>query len=100
MASLFGAPVIAAASVAGAATSNPPAGASSPAVQASPAAHFDLNPPVVLMKGNHNPTFLICWHSQRDLIGELAWKSALYIWGGPILALVSLGFVLSRFGLW
>ena len=100
MASLFGAPVIAAASVAGAATSNPPAGASSPAVQASPAAHFDLNPPVVLMKGNHNPTFLICWHSQRDLIGELAWKSALYIWGWPILALVSLGFVLSRFGLW
>ena len=97
MASLFGAPMVAAATVAGAAQSNPPAG--DPPAEL-PAANFDLHPPVVLMKGNHNPTFLICWHSQRDLIAELAWKSALYIWGGPLLALASLGFVLSRFGLW
>lgn len=100
MASLFGAPVVAAATVAGAVQANPAAGGAPAGVPTSPAGHFDLNPPVVLMKGNHNPTFLISWHSQRDLIGELSWKSALYIWGGPILALASLGFVLSRFGLW
>jgi hypothetical protein len=66
---------------------------------AKPAVPFDLHPPVVLMKGTHNPAFLISWHSQRDLLSELAWKSTLYIWGGPILTLVSVGFVLSRFGL-
>jgi hypothetical protein len=66
---------------------------------AKPVVPFDLHPTVVLMKGTHNPAFLISWHSQRDLLSELAWKSALYIWGGPILTLASVGFVLSRFGL-
>jgi hypothetical protein len=98
MASLFGAPAVAAATVA-AGASNTPATAGPMAPPARPVAPFDLHPPVVLMKGNHNPTFLISWHSQRDLLGELAWKSTLYIWGGPILTLVSVGFVLSRLGL-
>jgi hypothetical protein len=99
MASLFGAPVVAAATAAIAPAPNMP-GANGPmAPPAKPAVPFDLHPPVVLMKGTHNPAFLISWHSQRDLLSELAWKSALYIWGGPILTLVSVGFVLSRFGL-
>lgn len=99
MASLFGVPAVAAATAAAGTAPNAPAAAGPMAPPAKPVVPFDLHPPVVLMKGNHNPAFLISWHSQRDLLSELAWKSALYIWGGPILTLVSVGFVLSRLGL-
>ena len=58
--------------------------------QPAPTADFDPNPPVVLMKGKNNPTFLISWRSQRDLARSLGWKCAAMIWGGPALALVSL----------
>jgi hypothetical protein len=51
---------------------------------------FDPHPPVVLMKGKNNPTFLISWRSQRDLARSLGWKCALMIWGGPALALLCL----------
>ena len=51
---------------------------------------FDAHPPVVLMKGKNNPTFLISWRSQRDLANSLSWKCTLMIWGGPALALLSL----------
>ena len=56
---------------------------------------FDPHPPVVLMKGRNNPTFLISWRSQRDLARSLAWKCMLMIWGGPALALLSLYVVLN-----
>jgi len=49
---------------------------------------FDLHPPVLLMKGKHNPAFLISWHSQRDVVSSLSWKSTLMIWGGPALTLL------------
>jgi len=58
--------------------------------QGSPPEGFDPNPPVVLMKGKNNPTFLISWRSQRDLARSLGWKCAAMIWGGPALALLSL----------
>ena len=51
---------------------------------------FDLNPPVVLMKGISGEPFFISWRSQRDVVEELAWRSVLYIWGGPVLALAGL----------
>ncbi len=51
---------------------------------------FDPHPPVVLMKGKNNPTFLISWRSQRDVARSLGWKCTLMIWGGPALALLSL----------
>ena len=51
---------------------------------------FDLHPPVVLMKGRNNPTFLISWRSQRAIARSLAWKCTLMIWGGPALALICL----------
>ena len=51
---------------------------------------FDPHPPVVLMKGKNNPTFLISWRSQRDLANSLGWKCTLMIWGGPALTLLSL----------
>lgn len=57
---------------------------------ATPPGGFDPHPPVVLMKGKNNPTFLISWRSQRDLARSLAWKCTLMIWGGPALALLCL----------
>ena len=53
-------------------------------------AEFDQHPPVVLMKGRNDPTFLISWRSQRDLARSLGWKCTLMIWGGPTLTLLSL----------
>jgi hypothetical protein len=61
-----------------------------PNLQAPPPEGFDPHPPVVLMKGKNNPTFLISWRSQRDLARSLGWKCTLMIWGGPALALLSL----------
>jgi hypothetical protein len=49
---------------------------------------FDLHPPVVLMRGTHNPAFFISWRSQRDVVKALSWKSTLLIWGGPALTLL------------
>ena len=51
---------------------------------------FDPHPPVVLMKGSNNKTFLISWRSQQEVARSLGWKCALMIWGGPALALLSL----------
>jgi hypothetical protein len=51
---------------------------------------FDRHPPIVLMKGSNNKTFLISWRSQQEVARSLGWKCALMIWGGPGLALASL----------
>jgi hypothetical protein len=62
-------------------------------LQAAPAPSLDgyeQRPPVVLLKGRNNPTFLISWRSQRDLARSLGWKCTLMIWGGPALFLFSL----------
>jgi hypothetical protein len=59
---------------------------------------FDLHPSVIMKKGPHDSSFLISWRSQRDLVGSLAWKSALMIWGGPVLTLVCLYILLANFG--
>lgn len=56
---------------------------------------FDRHPPVVLMKGINNKTFLISWRSQREIVQSLGWKCALMIGGGPALALASLYFLLN-----
>ena len=61
--------------------------------------NFDLHPPVVLMKGMHDPAFFISWRSQRDVVKSLGWKSSLMIWGGPILTLACVAFLLANFGL-
>jgi len=53
---------------------------------------FDPRPPVVLMKGTNNKTFLISWRSQQEVARSLGWKCMLMIWGGPALALLSLYF--------
>jgi hypothetical protein len=56
---------------------------------------FDPHPPVVLMKGANNKTFLISWRSQQEIARSLGWKCALMIWGGPVIALISLYFFLG-----
>jgi E3 Ubiquitin ligase len=48
---------------------------------------FDPHPSVAISKGERNEPFAISGHSQRELIGKLAWKSALFIWGGPVLGI-------------
>jgi hypothetical protein len=58
---------------------------------------FDLHPPVVLMQGAHQPAFFISWKSQRDVVRSLGWKSSLMIWGGPVLTLISVYFLLMYF---
>jgi E3 Ubiquitin ligase len=57
---------------------------------------FDLNPPVVLMKGNSGEPFFISWRSQRSVVEDLARRSILYIWGGPVLALAGLWLVVAH----
>ena len=64
----------------------------------SAAEQFDLKPPTVLMKGEHNPAFFISWRNLRDVLSALGWKSTLMIWGGPALTLLSVWFLAARFG--
>jgi hypothetical protein len=52
--------------------------------------NFNLSPPVVLMKGANNPTFVISFRSQKEFVSSLAWKSAAMIWGGAAIALLGL----------
>jgi E3 Ubiquitin ligase len=56
---------------------------------------FDLHPPVVLMRGTHNPAFFMSWRSQRDVVKALSWKSTLLIWGGPALTLLCVYILLA-----
>jgi hypothetical protein len=58
---------------------------------------FDLHPPVVLMKGHHEQAFFISWQSQREVVRDLGWKSALMIWGGPLLTLACIYFLLAYY---
>jgi len=72
---------------------------SSPAA-AAPAAdpEFDLHPKTVLMQGKNDSTFYISWRSQREIIAGLGWRSALMIWGGPVLTLTCLYLLAADFG--
>jgi hypothetical protein len=77
----------------------PPGSALPPTPQSRPVETeaFDLNPPVVLMKGTSGGPFFISWRSQRDVVDELARRSVLYIWGGPVLAVAGLWLLVSHF---
>jgi len=66
---------------------------------ASPAGlhpEFDLTPPVILRKGQNNPTFFISWRSQQELVHSLAWKSMAAIWFGAGLTLLGLYVLLMQ----
>jgi hypothetical protein len=70
--------------------------AAAPAAEQAP--QFDLHPPVVLMRGAHNPAFFISWQSQREVVRSLGWKSAAMIWGGPVLTLICVYFLAAQAG--
>ena len=60
---------------------------------------FNLTPPVVLMKGENNPTFVISFRSQKEFVSALAWKSAAMVWGGAAITLLGLYILLLQAGL-
>jgi hypothetical protein len=53
---------------------------------------------VVIGKGAGSGPFTISSESQREVVRSLGWKSAACIWGGPILALISLYILSGIFG--
>ena len=57
---------------------------------------FNLTPPVVLMKGANNPTFVISFRSQKEFVSALAWKSAAMVWGGAVITLLGLYLLLLQ----
>ena len=61
-----------------------------------PLQSYELPPKVVLGSTPQRRLFLSNL-SQRELVQQLAWKSTLYIWGGPILTLACFWYLLSRF---
>jgi len=63
----------------------------------SPLGDFDLHPSTAISKGERNGPFVISWHSQKEVAGKLAWKSAACIWGGPALTLACLYFLMMYF---
>jgi hypothetical protein len=76
-------------------TSAPSGNGNGDASSAAQANDFDPRPPVALMKGTNNKTFLISWRSQQEVARSLGWKCMLMIWGGPALALLSLYFFMG-----
>jgi hypothetical protein len=62
----------------------------SPAPPSVDESGFEIHPAVAIGKGLDGRPFTISWKSQREVVRELAWKSSLCIWGGPILTLASL----------
>ncbi len=72
-----------------------------PAPEVAPATNpgnFDPHPKTVLMRGENDRAFFISWRSQKEVVSELTWKSALYIWGGPLLLLLSAYVLLENLG--
>jgi hypothetical protein len=59
---------------------------------------FDPHPPTVITRGENDRAFFISWRSQKEVVSELSWKSALYIWGGPLLVLLSVYVLMEQFG--
>jgi hypothetical protein len=59
---------------------------------------FNLYPPTILMQGQ--TPFVISTQSQREVVSQLAWKSILFIWGGPLWTLWALWKILSQPAIW
>ncbi len=57
---------------------------------------FNLAPPVVLMKGANNSTFVISFRSQKEFVSALAWKSAAMVWGGAAITLLGVYSLLAQ----
>lgn len=51
---------------------------------------FDLAPPIILMKGSDDPTFVISFHSQKEAVTATTWKAAAIVCAGTAIALLGL----------
>ena len=60
---------------------------------------FALKPVNLLGKARGGP-FLISERSPREIVRELAWRSVVFIWGGPVMTLLSLGYFGHHLGWW
>jgi len=61
---------------------------------------FDLHPRAVLRVGDNRQPFILSRQQPQSLIDGLARKSVIDIWGGPALALFSVGLVMKWLGVW
>jgi hypothetical protein len=57
---------------------------------------YNLTPPVVLMIGANDPTFVISFRSQKEFVTALAWKSAAMVWGGAAITLLGVYMLLAQ----
>jgi hypothetical protein len=53
-------------------------------------------PPIVLMKGANDPTFVISFRSQKEFVSSLAWKSTAMVWGGAAITLLGMYMLLLQ----
>jgi len=60
--------------------------------------NFDLHPRAVLQAGGNQP-FILSRQNPQRIVDNLARKSILDIWGGPTIALLSLGLLLKWLGM-
>jgi hypothetical protein len=68
-------------------------------VATMPTSDLGMPQPVAICKGTENAPFMISCESQREILRALGWKCALCIWGGPIVTLVSVYYLLLCLGL-
>ncbi len=59
---------------------------------------LETAPPVEIGKGLSGAPFTISHKSQKETVRALAWKSTLCIWGGPLLTVVCVYFLLEALG--
>ena len=59
---------------------------------------FNLYPPTILTRGQG--PFVISNRSQHEVVAQLAWKSFLFIWGGPAWTVWGLWRILSQAEIW
>jgi hypothetical protein len=59
---------------------------------------LDQETAAVIRRGDNEGTFIISQESERDLVFGLKFKAAAMIWGGPLLALLGLGYWLMAIG--
>jgi hypothetical protein len=76
----------------------PPSGL--PEAAANAVADFDLHPRVILCAGQDRQPLVLSRENPQRMIDDLARRSMFDIWGGPALALFSLGLVMKWLGVW
>lgn len=65
-----------------------------PKASATVVAGFDLSPETVLGKGGRREVFVLSRETPQGMIEDLAKRAVFDIWGGPVLALLSLGLLI------